>query len=490
MNTKYIKSALLLAILVGVGACKDPLREETFSTLGPVNFYNTAEDAEALLNAAYAQSQGWRDLTRDYLTFNEFTTDVAIERGGAINANTQPIEDFNFQTSHPWLDFWWARYYSAIYRANTVLDQVPNVPMDEERKNEILAEARFLRAFNYFYLHDLWGPTPLILTSATSVSDRPTRPTKAAFDTFLENELIALSESLPIRAKQYGRASRGAALGFLTRFYLNGKKWAEAAAAAKKVMEDGVYALYDPLPASGRNRNDLFATDNQFNDEFIYTIHYADGGAIQGSDGNTWLSHAAPPGYKWRYTTMVNFAAQFKMRDEFMELFDDPEDERLNGFVFEYENQNGQTITLGEDDIRSFKYPEDPDGTTDVTSSDVPLMRYADILLMRAEALNELNGPNQESIDLINAVRQAANVHVIELIDFGSTEALRDFILDERGREFHSEFLRRQDLIRHGKFIEMARDRGKPAEAHHVLFPIPQAEIGRNPELEQNEGYQ
>src|SRR5690606_32299895 len=106
-----------------------------------------------------------RDLARDYLTFNEFTTDVAIEREGAINANTQPIENFNFQTSHPWFDFWWERYYSAIYRANTVLDRVPEISMDQNRKEQILAEARFLRAFNYFYLFDLWGPTPIILSS-------------------------------------------------------------------------------------------------------------------------------------------------------------------------------------------------------------------------------------------------------------------------------------------------------------------------------------
>jgi hypothetical protein len=73
--------------------------------------------------------------------------------------------------------------------------------------------------------------------------------------------------------------------------------------------------------------------------------------------------------------------------------------------------------------------------------------------------------------------------------DFASTEALRDFILEERGREFHSEGLRRQDMIRHGVFIDQAVARGKNAQEHHVLFPIPQAELDRNPRLEQNPGY-
>ena len=479
----------MAVILLIVSACTDLLQEETFSTLGPSNFYNSAEDAEALLNSAYTQSQGWRDLIRDYLTFGEFTTDIAIQREGAINANIQPIENFNFQTSHPWLDFWWGRYYSAIYRSNTVLDQVPGIDMDENRKEQILAEARFLRAFNYFYLYDLFGPIPLITSSETSIEDRPTRPSNEEFIAFLEEEFRAVSEILPPTQQQYGRPTSGAALGFLAKFYLNNKKWVEAASTAQEIIDREEYSIYNPSALSGRDRTDLFAPDNQYNDEFIYVIHYADGGAVQNGDGNTYLSHAAPPGYAWQHASMVNFAAQFKIRSEFLELFNDPDDERLNAFVFEYKNLAGETVILGEDDVRSFKYPEDPDGTSSVTSSDIPLVRYADILLSRAEALNELNGPTQESIDLINEVREAAGVDPVAVGDFSGTQQLRDFILDERGREFHTEALRRQDLIRHGRFIEMARERGKPAQDHHVLFPIPQAEIDRNPKLKQNTGY-
>ncbi|MEX2335677.1 MAG: RagB/SusD family nutrient uptake outer membrane protein [Fulvivirga sp.] len=168
----------------------------------------------------------------------------------------------------------------------------------------------------------------------------------------------------------------------------------------------------------------------------------------------------------------------------------DPGDERLDAFVFEYVNEAGDIVVLGEDDVRSFKYPEDPEGEGDVTGNDFPLLRYADILLSRAEALNELQGPNLESINLIKDVRQAAGVNGPELNDFSVKEDLRDFILAERGREFHAEALRRQDLIRHGKFITMAQARGKPTSDYHVLFPIPLREVSVNENLEQNEGYQ
>jgi len=103
--------------------------------------------------------------------------------------------------------------------------------------------------------------------------------------------------------------------------------------------------------------------------------------------------------------------------------------------------------------------------------------------------LNEINGPNQESVDLLNMIREAAGVSTFSVSDFPGKEDLRDLILDERGREFHTEAIRRQDLIRHGKFIEMANERGKPALDHHVRYPIPQTEIERNSSLTQNEGY-
>src|SRR5690606_4618917 len=101
-------------------------------------------------------------------------------------------------------------------------------------------------------------------------------------------------------------------------------------------------------------------------------------------------------------------------------------------------------------------------------------IRYADILLSRAEALNELSGPTEEAIALINAVRQRANVSLLTLESYPSKEELRTFLLAERGREFYSEGLRREDLIRHGKFISLAQTRGYSAKDHQVLYPIPQ----------------
>lgn len=479
ISTGVIAAVFLLAFT----ACESPLQEETFTTLSPNNFFNTAEDAEVVLNSVYGELR-YSDITRDAVTLQEVCTDIHIERFGGIFTFNQPIEDFVWTPSHNWLQNWWERRYRGIYKANTVLDNVPAISMNEDRKQEMLAEARFLRAFNYFLLYDLFGPVPLILTSETRVGDRPSRASEEEIVSFIEDEMRAAGEVLPISEpprQQYGRPTRGAALGILSKFYLMNKKWQEAASTAQEVIDLGIYDLF-----TEGNRTELFSHLNQRDNEFIFVANMSD--TPTNATGDGWLSHVAPDDYQWQYPPRIIFAAEYRIRSEFLELFD-PEDERLDAFLFEFVNTSGETIQLGEDNVRSFKFPEYPNQGISRSADDFPFLRYADILLTRAEALNELNGPNEESVQLLNMVREAAGVSTFTVGDFATTAAFRDFILDERGREFHTEALRRQDLIRHGKFIDMAQDRGKPAQDFQVRYPIPQTEIERNANLVQNEGY-
>ncbi len=137
-----------------------------------------------------------------------------------------------------------------------------------------------------------------------------------------------------------------------------------------------------------------------------------------------------------------------------------------------------------------WKYVPDPNANGQEHGNDVSEMRYADILLSRAEALNEISGPTQEAIGLINQVRTRAGIPDLQLADFPSKENLRAAILLERGHEFFYEGLRRRDLIRHDKFIEFAKNRGVAnAQDFRKLYPIPIAAINANPLLTQNPGY-
>jgi len=141
------------------------------------------------------------------------------------------------------------------------------------------------------------------------------------------------------------------------------------------------------------------------------------------------------------------------------------------------------------DNLRSLKYWDNAT-VGNHSGNDVPLIRYADILLTRAEALNELNGPTQAALDLINLVRTRAGLTNLTLVQATSKDVLRSLILRERGWEFFTEGKRREDLLRMDKFISNAQARGIAAAAEkHRLFPIPQTEIDANPACKQNPGY-
>ncbi len=480
---------IILFLFAFVG-CKQPLEEEVFSSLGDTNFYRSAEDAEALLAAAYSASQGDESRTANYLLFGEIPTDIMIQRGGSINILFKPVEDFTWNATHQRMKDFWDQSFSTIYRTNVILDKVPAITMNEDRKKVILGEARFLRAFSYYYLYNLFGPMPILTSSEVSIKDRPERASEEDFAAFLEAEFTAASAELPAKQAQFGRATSGAALGFLAKFYLNTKQWQKAAETAQKVMDS---KAHDIFPAA--NRIQLFDLANEGNSELLYVLPLIP----VTNFGSNYLSLAAPPNYRFKYPGKVKFAANLRIRTAFLSsvfgaandrITNRPADDRFGAFLFEFTNTSGQLVRLAVDDARSFKYPEDPQGINQFSGNDFPLLRYADMLLTRAEALNELQGPNQESITLINQVRGAAHANPIALNNFSTKEALRDYILDERGREFHSEGLRREDLIRHGKFISMAKERGKTAFDYQVRYPIPQSEVDKNPSLKQNPGYQ
>ena len=470
---------LLSGWLVFLAGCQNALEEEVFSELGPSNFYQTRADAEALLNAVYAEEQMHGDASAYYLLMNELSTDIMIDRGGGLENLLKPLEDFTWDGTHPYIENIWDINYRIINRANLVIDKAPGIPIDEEVKSRLIAEARFLRAQAYYYLNDLYGPVPIIETSEVSLTERPSRPDQQTMNNFIETEYRAVAEVLPLEASEYGRATKGAALAMLAKFYLNNKDWPKTVETTGEVMQLGVYSLFE-----GANRTDLYSLSNEQNSEYIWVRTYE---PVAGR-GLVFLPRAAPPGYQFKFPPKPNFATNYKIYSSFYDTFD-PADERRMSMITEYVNMDGDTVQLGTDDIRSFKYPEDPNAIDRWSGNDVPVVRYADILLSRAEALNEINGPTQEAVDLINQVREKADLAPLNLSDFASTEVLRDHILDERGWEFFNEEIRRQDLIRHGKYITLAQQRGKAAMDYHVKFPLPQDELDKNENLKQNEGY-
>ncbi len=481
MNT-YKKNLLIISLTIclifGIGACHDRLDIIPMSQFAPDNFLRTEQGITALLHSAYEyiQFNSWDGANKIYVS--EWPTDILLQSGGGMNNQAVLYINYTWDSQHGWLNGHYNKCYQGIRDTNALIDNVDNVDTDDNTKSLLKAEARFIRAVAYTFLYDWFGPTPLVISS-TIEEINPERATDEEMINFIENELQQVAELLPVDrpADEYGRGTRGAALSFLTKFLLNTKQWEKCAVVAQQVMDLGKYSLFPEY-------TELFKVENEINDEFIF-VHPA---INQPGNGNVLAPAAFPPDYPTP-GTHENWAAQVRVYDDFYLSFEE-DDERKNLIITEYIDVNGEhRQLLGEDNSRSFKYWPDPNANGRWTGNDIPEIRYADILLSRAEALSRMNGPNQESIDLINEVRVRAGLSEIELTDFPDAGSLNSHILKERGWEFYNEAKRREDMIRHEVLISNAQERGKNARQHHLLFPIPQSEMDTNPNLIQNEGY-
>ncbi|QDH81053.1 RagB/SusD family nutrient uptake outer membrane protein [Echinicola soli] len=467
----YIAGLLLMSTL---NSCEEQLAEEPFDQLIPDNILNNEVGLESLLNSAYGNMQVHRFGLIQWHYLEEGPSDLFFETGGGQGRNAAFIQDFTFDAEHPWIGGAYDGLWNAIRDVNLFLDNVEGVTFTQTEKDMRIAEARFIRVFNYYLLNKWFGEVPLILSSTPELY--PTKTPASEMNQFIEDELRAVADMLPVIQAEENRITKGAALAVLTKFFLNSKQWQKCMDTADEVIGLGVYGLYP-------NYEGMFAPENEGNSEFIFVMPQTRDASGMGTE---WLSLSLPPAYP---EDGPNFAAQFRYYDAFVNSFD-PDDSRKNLILTSYVSNDGQQVELlGNDNSRSFKF-RDPGRIGADQENDFPVVRYADILLSKAEALNELQGPNQESIDLINQIRQRAGQNM-ELLQPGAFDqvGLRDQILDERAWEFYSEAKRRSDLLRHGKFIEQALDRDKDAKPYHVLYPFPQSEINANENLVQNEGY-
>lgn len=472
---------LVTGLLIPTG-CKQFLTEQVYTEFAPQSLLQNEDGIKKVLYGAYSQSQVTGGMREDQFTLAEFPTDIMFESGGQFEKDALPFINFQWDATSEFLSGNWSQMYRAVRDANVLLENIDKVTaIPPARLAQYKAEATFIRAEAFTHLHRYFGPVPLVLTTSTD-DLKPSRPTNDEFVNFVAAELTKAAADLPVTQALRGQADKGTALAVLTKFYLNTKQWQKAADAAQQVIDLKKYKLFPVI-------ENLFAVENEINDEYIFIYP-----CLAQGPGNLYMPHAFPPNYPIQ-NNWINYGAQFRTYTAFYKTFD-PTDRRLRMFVTQYTDTKGVKQLLLEDaagkaldNARSFKYTPDPNAISQNNGNDIPVIRYADILLSRAEALNEVQGPTQESIDLINQIRTRAGVKSIVLADFTTKTALRDQLLKERGWEFFSEGKRREDLIRMDRFISGALERKKNAQSFQVLYPLPQSEIDANPNLKQNQGY-
>ncbi|MCR9229144.1 MAG: RagB/SusD family nutrient uptake outer membrane protein [Flavobacteriaceae bacterium] len=488
---KTIKNIFLGSMLVLLcSQCESTLEPEIFSETTPAQLFNSVDGVESILYGGYANvaTMNVNDGAQSIIA-PETMTDVMYAEGGAINNWATNFTDFVLDgIGSRMYGVYWNLPYQGIRNANIILENIEGAEIPEASKSMIAAEAHFIRGWGYYLLYQRFGPTPL-RTNTTQPLELA-RATEEEMKAFIENEFLTALPDLPDPGEEllYGRAHKGAAMAFLTKLYLNTEQWQKCADMAQNVMNLSYYELYPDY-------FELFQDTNERNREFIWVR--TSKSDLDRTASISYMNFAYPANFASDPNTGLtfcegcrNFGTHLKMRDEFFLSFDE-NDRRRSLIITEYINTNGDLVNLlpPDENPRPFKYWPGEDISGPSYGNDVPVIRYADILLSRAEALNRLNGPNQESIDLINEVRERAELDDIALADFENGETLNQAILDERGWEFYLEDIRREDLIRHGEFISRAQQRGNPAQPHHVRYPIPQFAMDANPLLEQNDGY-
>src|SRR5690606_18486631 len=254
MKTKYkyyIYPFIALLLLV-TPSCKKFLQEEVYTQYDPDKFLQDQSGVDALLTGAYARSRIVAYDSRNYtFLMNEFTTDIAFETGGGLERDALPFIQFTWQPNNSFLNSFWIKMYEAIGSANTVLQVASSLKdIPQENIDKISAEARFIRAASYYYLYNLFGPTPIIEIpeGATpqeieNIGKATPRASKEDFVNYLVRDLEFAYENLPVEENPIGRATKGTALAVLTKLYLHDKNWEKVVETTGLLMDLQYYSI-------------------------------------------------------------------------------------------------------------------------------------------------------------------------------------------------------------------------------------------------------
>ena len=491
MNTlkKYIKTLALAVALMG---CEDFLDKAPLDTINTSNFFQTEADAIAAINGTYQPLQ-WPKL----YNMRMWTTDIMAGNsivgagGGDDGRETQDNANFVTTSDNPGVLDLWRGPAPGILRANIVLEKVPSMPIDADLKNRIIGEAKFLRAHYYFILVRLFGDVPLITTSQSPGDDlRPARTSKEEVYKLIISDLTDAIDLLPPKSQytgaDIGRASKGAATGLLAKVHLTLGNWQKVVDLANQVEALG-YALNE-------NYADNFNPTNENDQESLFEVQYF-GKTSESFWSNenqaSWLSTFTGPrnanmvagGWGWNQPTQefVEAYEEGDLRKDATVLYE-------GGPAFDGKEYKASYSMTGYN-LRKFLVPMSVAESYDASPLNFPVLRYADVLLMKAEALNEL-GRTAEAEAPLNEVRNRAGLTDVSGL---SQNEFREKVLHERRMELAFEGQRWFDLIRvnGGQYgINFLHSIGRlNATENHLLFPIPQKERDTNPNLSQNPGY-
>lgn len=462
-----MKKILVLASLATLlmTSCGDSFFDlEPASSVTIDKVYKTASDYNVAVIGCYAKLQSQVNF---YTECCEYRSDNLSL--GAPTAGTQDrydIDHFTEKPSNGILSSYWANFNNNVYRCNLLLDQIDGANFAENLKKQYKGEAMFIRALNYFNMYRIWGGVPATkhVVSAAEALKVARYSDEQMFD-LIAGDLKEIVDNnyLPetYSSADMGRATSGAAKALLGKVYLTFHKWTEAKDILSQLI--GKYQLVSPIAQ-------VFNVDNKNNNEIIFAVHFNK--EIEGEGHSYWYNLTNASDDTNQTSSLLNTFPTGDARKDLITYVQVEKNVRLmNKF---YDTKSPTIKTVGNDQI---------------------LLRYADVLLMYAEALNEIQYDASEgslALKYLNAVRQRAGISNLTVKQLPTQEKFRKGILVERQREFPYEGQRWFDLVRMGFAKSVMAENGVEIKDYQLLFPIPQQEIekvGDKSILWQNPGY-
>ena len=480
-----------VALLMALTSCGDEFLERSpADQINTNQFYRTASDLESATLAVYTAFQSQQYFGESW-RIDETPSDDSRQNFGAA------IDNFSVTAGAPEVLSYWSGRYRAITLANVVLERAPLSEATQEVVDQVMAEASFLRAITYYDLVRIFGGVPLISEPPSLDQDLliPRSSVDEVYE-FIKADLNFAAANLPLE-RDFGRATSGAAKSFLASVHLTLREYEATRDLSLEVINSGVYELV-------ADYGDLWvhpSSDN--NSESVFEVQYA--GCESWGTGNPRQAFFSPwnqgitkntdgwgslvptdPGQDNPGTTAADIWEDNDTRRYWSMMEPGNHYPTLNpgdgGYTYPNDGAGGATRNIK-------KYVMG--GGSNVCFMSTPMngsvMRFSEVILMYAEAVNELSGGlslNQGVLDLVNSIRIRAEVEPLEFLD-------REKIELERRREFMFESKRWFDILRKGnaQAVELMRLSGRTLDETKLLFPIPASELEINPNLEQNPGY-
>jgi len=470
---KNIKIYLFGLIAIVSVSCSPELESVNYDEINPAIFPASEADVEALVVAAYYPLRGsWADgihsTSENGLMFVLDATTEILQGAYGIQ---QQASLHSYNPTITGVTRYYDVFYNKISSMTLSINRIENSSVNDNLKKSGIAEIKCARGFLSYELFDLYGP---LVVAPLEVLQNPLTETPLArlsheeMVSFIEKDLLDAAQDLPSPSEAaYGRFSQGLARMLLIRLYLHEKRWADVETQANAIMAMNYYELTPDYVG-------MFSKEAQVDNKEIMFAVPAD---YDGTSENQWQLMVLPSNYPVR-GGWATIQSSWQFYDSF-----ESNDVRKTNLIAEYVGTDGVTYnrsnpgTVMQLGPIPLKIDADADRNSALTTVDIILYRYADVLLSKAEALaNKSNTPNQEAIDLVNMVRERAGLDDILLADYSDIDSFNEMILLERSHEYWCENGQyRSDLIRHGKYVEHANELNGAASQsadYKQLFPF------------------